>query len=105
MVSGACLAFVAAWPVLALLFAGFRSSGDAHGWYSGPGDVCRRASDVHPRARTRSLRCPGGALAKAHPGEDLGHAWHLTSLLVKRTSPVCRGARLAACGKLDELFR
>jgi hypothetical protein len=47
---GACLAFGAAWPLSAVLFARVGAGGDAHGWDSGPGDVCRRTGDVYPCA-------------------------------------------------------
>src|SRR6266566_279498 len=89
MVPGACLAFVATWPLPSFLLAGCRWGGDAHGWDSGPGDVCCRAGDVYAGGRTLSTRCPICSLAGPHPGEDLGDAWHLTLTLCKRTSSVC----------------
>src|SRR5260370_3620946 len=93
---GACLANEPTWPFPAFLLAGFRLGGDAHGWDSGTGGVCCRACDVYPRGRTRSPRCPIGDLPGPHPGEDLGHARHLTPPLGKRTPAVCRGAGLAS---------
>src|SRR5437588_5119938 len=88
MAPGACLAFVATWPLPAFLLAGFHAGSDAHGWNSGTGDVCCRAGGVYPCGRTLSTRCPGCDLPGPHPGEDLGHAWHPPLTRCKRTPSV-----------------
>src|SRR6266702_4317879 len=102
---GACLAFVATWTLPAFELTGCYSGSNAHGGDSSTGHVRGLTGTVYPGGRTLCGRYQIRSLGESHPGEDLGHARHLTRARHQRPSAVCRSAQLSRFSQLAGPFR